>query len=447
MLERGATAAGALAVSGAPAARAASGAFDGTIRISTLGTEFPGAVQSRAEKELGLRIFLDFRTNASFTFNRLVRQEPAAFDILAGYGYLVSPEWPSGNLQPVEIAKITRWQEISPLLKLGTLRPGDPRCRYGQGDAAFRRLYLDPERSGRWRSPARIRPELEGLVVQWTDEKTGLPVGPEPRFCTGVPNAFNFDSFGYNARVIRKQPEELSWAELLNRKWRGRVALLNEPFLGLQDAGNAARAAGLVRIRDLGDPTRREIDVLFKVLTRLSRRKHFHGLWSDYVTPADWMKSGDVVIESIWAASISPLAALGTPVRQAAPREGYRAYAGNFSISNAVTDPARLRACYDFINWWHTGYAGAETLRLGYFPAVAAPSRRFMSGDEYAYWLEGKPAARSYRNPSGDIVARKGHVADGGPFARRACRIASWNSWPKEADLLQERWSEFASTF
>ena len=193
--------------------------------------------------------------------NRLVRQQPAAFDILSGFSYLVNPEWPSGNLQPVEIARIPRWKEISPLFKLGKLRPGDRRCTYGQGDAAFRRLYLDPERSGRWKSPAGTPPELEGLVVQWADEKTGLPVGPEPRFCTGVPGAFNLDSFGYNAHVIRKRPEELSWAELFNRRVaRPRRRWSNDPFIGFQDAGNAARAAGLVRIRDLGDPTRREID-------------------------------------------------------------------------------------------------------------------------------------------------------------------------------------------
>jgi hypothetical protein len=44
------------------------------------------------------------------------------------------------------------------------------------------------------------------------------------------------------------------------------------------------------------------------------------------------------------------------------------------------------------------------------------------------------------------LVARKGEVRDGGAFSHRACRIASWNSWPKEADHLQQRWYEFAST-
>ena len=439
-------AAGALAFSGVPTARAASGSFDGTIRIAGLGSDVPTpAFLNRAGRELGLRIVYEF--GGPYTMNRLVRHEPAAFDILAGYNHLVSPEWPSGSLQPVEIAKISQWDEISPLFKLGKLRPGDLRCTYGQGDAAFRRLYLDPERSGRWRSPAGIRPELEGLVVQWADRKTGLNVGPEPRFCTGMPGAFNLDSFGYNEHVIRKRPEELSWAELFNGKWRGRAALVGDPLTGFQDAGNAARAAGLVRIRDLGEPTHREIDSLFKLLAALKQRNYFRGLWTDFVTPGNWMKSGEVVIESMWAATISPLSALGVPVRQAAPREGYRAFAGLYSISSLVTDPAKLRACYDFLNWWNSGYAGAEMLRANFLNAAQATSRRSMPADEYAYWLEGKPAARNYKSPSGDIVARKGTFRDGGPFTRRACRIASWNSWPREADHLHQRWSEFASTF
>ncbi len=444
-LERGAAAAGALAVSGVPSARAAGDRFDGTIRVATLGFDLLDPIVKQAEKDLGLTILVEFAV--PYTLNRLVRQQPAAFDVFSGFSYLISPNWPTGNLQPVEIARIARWQEISPFLKLGKLRPGDQRCTYGQGDAAFRRLYLDPERSGRWKSAAGTPRELEGLVVQWANEKTGLSAGPEPRFCTGVPGVFNLDSFGYNARVIRKRPGELSWAELFNPRWRGRVALIDDPLIGFLDAGNAARAAGLVRIRDLGDPTRREIDALVKLLLVLKRRKHFYKLWGFPDQAAAWMRSGHVVIESMWAFTISPLSALGFPVRQAAPREGYRAFAGAYSISSTVTDPAKLRACYDFINWWHSGYAGSVMLRLGYFNAVETTSRHFTAPGEYAYWLEGKPAAADYPGPSGDIVVRKGRVRDGGPFSRRACRISSWNSWPREEVYLHDRWYEFVSAF
>jgi putative spermidine/putrescine transport system substrate-binding protein len=447
LLGRGAAAIGTLALSGVPTARGGTKTFERTIRIATNEYDigFVPSVASRAQKELGLRILVEFASQ--FTMDRFVRQQPAEFDILSGFNHLIDSYWPTGNLRPVEIAKVKRWNEISPFLKLGKLRPGDRRCTYGQGDAAFRKLYLDPERTGRWKSAAGTPRELEGLVVEWVDEKTGLPTGPEPRYCTGVPGSFNLDSFGYNARVIRRQPDELSWAELLNAKWRGRVALIFDPFVGLQDAGNAARAAGLVRIRDLGDPTRREIDALVKLLLALQRKKHFHGVWSAAQTAGDWMRSGSVVVESMWAFTISPLSALGFPVRQAAPREGYRAWAGAYSISSTVTDPARLRACHEFINWWHSGYAGSVMLRGGYFNPVEATSRLSMPADEFGYWIGGKPATRDYKGPFGDVVVRKGQTRDGGSFSRRACRIASWNSWPREAEYLSRRWGEFVSAF
>jgi putative spermidine/putrescine transport system substrate-binding protein len=420
---------------------------DRTLRIATIGIDIGSipSITSRAQQEIGVKILPEVSFGEEM--NRWVRQQPAAFDIFEGYGFWLDPDWGSRHLQPIEISQVDRWREISPLLKLGKLRPGDPRCTYGQGDAAFRKLYLDPARSGRWKSAVGTPRALDGLLVEWVDERTGLPVGPEPRFCTGVPGYFNFDSFGYNARVIRKQPEDLSWAELLNRRWQGRVAIPDDPFISFQDTANAARAAGLVRIRDVGDPSRAEIDALFKLLFALRRGRHFYGVWPDYQTATEWMRSHHVVIESMWASSISPLAALGFPVRQAAPREGYRAWASIFSISTAVAHPAKLRACYDFLNWWHSGYAGSVMLRFGYFNAVAETARAFMGRNEYAYWVDGKPADRDYPGPYGDKVVRRGHLRDGGPFTRRACRIASWNSWPAEATLLQRRWYEFVSTF
>ena len=118
-----------------------------------------------------------------------------------------------------------------------------------------------------------------------------------------------------------------------------------------------------------------------------------------------------------------------------------------FLAGAAAAGALALRACSDFLNWWNAGYAGAEMLRFNYVNAVQATSRRFMPADEYAYWLEGKPAARSYKSPAGDIVARRGDVRDGGAFTRRACRIANWNSWSREVDHLHQRWFEFASTF
>ena len=39
------------------------------------------------------------------------------------------------------------------------------------------------------------------------------------------------------------------WGELFNPAWKGRVALLNDPGIAMQDAGNAVKALGLMKFR------------------------------------------------------------------------------------------------------------------------------------------------------------------------------------------------------
>jgi putative spermidine/putrescine transport system substrate-binding protein len=441
----GAAAAGAF-VAGAGRVAAAPTTFDGTIRVLGLGYDLLDPIRKQAERDLGLRI-----VNAAEyppVIQRRVRQQPATFDAFSCSQQDVAEFFATGNLQPVEIARLRRWRDITPLYKLGKAQPGSARCTYGRGDAAFRRLYVDPDRSGRWKSAPRPPPGFEEVLVQWTDERTGRPVGPEPKFCTGVPGTFNFDSFGYNEDVLVKRPGELSWAELLNPRWHGRVALnCFDPQGGLQDTANAVQAAGLMRFGDLGDPTRREIDRLAKLLLAYRKRGQFFDIWPQGGDPVTWMRAKEVVACTMYAAQIASLAALGVPIRQAAPREGYRAFAGLLMISREVRDPARLAACYAFLNWWHSGFAGSVLLRAGYYSAVQGTSRRFMAPGEYAYWIEGKPADRVYPGPFGDNSIQAGRMRDGGSFARRACRLSSWNSTPRQQQHWLERWQEFVSSF
>ncbi len=444
-LAGGALAVGALAT-GAGRAGAARARFDGTIRVGGLGYDLLEPIRRRAGRDLDLRIVS--AVGPPPVIQRWVRQQPGAFDILSCFAQDIAEFWTTGNLQPLEIARIRRWKDVTPLYRLGKLHPRDARCAYGQGDAPFRKLYLDPDRSDRWRSAPGAPRSLDRLLVQWADEATGKPVGPEPRLCTGLPGTFNLDSFGYNAKALRKRPEELSWAELVNRRWTGRVALIADPHVGLQDGGNAVQAAGLMRFGDLGDPTRREIDRFVKILLALRKKGQFFNVWNiPSAQPVEWMRAGEVVIGSLFAGQVAALAALGFPIRQAAPREGYRAFAGLLSISAEVTDPAKLDACYDFLNWWHSGYGGAVLLRQGYYTGVQATSRRFMAPGEYGYWMEGEPADRTYGGAYGDASVRKGRVRDGGSFATRACRISSWNSIGTQDEYLLKRWQEFVSSF
>jgi putative spermidine/putrescine transport system substrate-binding protein len=191
--------------------------------------------------------------------------------------------------------------------------------------------------------------------------------------------------------------------------------------------------------------TGRDIDALVKVLLAYKKRRHFFGVWSDSYDGSDWMTHGQVVIESMFAESIARVRAGGHPVRQAAPPEGYRAFGDLFSISSAVKDRAKLQACYDFINWWQSGFAASVLIKEGYYNAVQATSRRFLPAGEYAYWVEGQPAHGNYTGPYGDRSVRKGQVRDGGALARRACRIAVWTT--RASGYVQKRWNDFVLSF
>jgi putative spermidine/putrescine transport system substrate-binding protein len=442
-LVRGGAAAAAVAFPAVAAAEGGSrGTFDGTLHVLGIGTGEFDQIKRLAEHDLGFKVAFDV-TGGDGLVHRAIT-EPASFDILAHYYFTYDLIWSKGALQPVDTRKIARWQQVNSLFKSGKVRPGDPRCTYGQGDAPFRLMYVDD--SGKYPVPTGLLPGATG-IVQWIDERSGKPYGglPEPRYVDAVPNYFNMDSIGYNARVIARPPEQVSWAELLNARWTGRVALFGGAQIGFLDAGNAAEAAGLMRFRDKGDMSRGEIDRLVKVLIRLKKRGHFYGFWNelDAQRPIDFMLSKEVVVESMWTAHVVALQAKGFPVRYAAPPEGFRGWSGGFAISSAIKDPARLQAAYDYINWWLAGRPGAVMMRLGYYSAVQATSRRFVAPAEWDYWIAGKPAARNLPGAFGDVTIHKGQVRDGGSFLRRACRYGSWDSVFREHAHQERRWHDF----
>jgi putative spermidine/putrescine transport system substrate-binding protein len=84
-------------------------------------------------------------------------------------------------------------------------------------------------------------------------------------------------------------------------------------------------------------------------------------------------------------------------------------------------------------------------MKQGYYNAVQATSRKFIEPTEYGYWIEGKPAGKDLPGPFGDISIRKGQVRDGGSFATRACKYASWNSYFTESAYQVRRWNDFLS--
>ena len=102
-----------------------------------------------------------------------------------------------------------------------------------------------------------------------------------------------------------------------------------------------------------------------------------------------------------------------------------------------------LDACYEFINWYLSGWVGAFLNRQGYYSAVLETAKANMSADEWGFWMEGKPAQGDIKNPQGQVVEKKGAVRDGGSFYERMGAVACWNAVMDEDRYMVQKWNSF----
>jgi len=417
--------------------------FKGTLNVTGLGVDLIDPIKEIAERDLGFTLAFD--ATDTITSQQKILTQPDSIDVWSGYAHEYDRIWPSGNLLPIATSSITNWAQISNIHKLGKLDPASTVCTPGQGDAFFRQMYLDPDNTGAWPTSPEVAEELRGEAVQWVDETTGETVGPEPSFIKGVPQNFNMDSVGYNQDVIPLEPEEVSWGELFNEAYSGRVALLADPSIAYQDAGNAAQALGLIEFETLGNLTRDEIDGLTQIMIDLKQRGHFRGFWTTFDESVNLMSSGEVVIESMWSPAVALLVIQGVNVRYAAPPEGFRGWGALTGLpAHLADDPSKLDAALRYVNWWHSGEPGAIMMRQGYYNAAQENTRAFATPEEWDFWFGGQPAAvdlPGLTGQVGDVTA--GQVRDGGSFEDRGCRYSSWNSQFAEAEYQVQRFNDF----
>jgi putative spermidine/putrescine transport system substrate-binding protein len=402
-------------------------AFDGVVRV--LGTpEVLAPVMNAARLSFPYRVAVELADDAELL--ERVAGDPSAFDVVSAGVDQVERLWASGNLVGLDRARILLWSQVSALYVLGRFEPSFTSCRSGRGDAPYLRMW----------SSAVHEP---GALVRSVAGETPPPA------LAGAPSTFGLDAFAYDGTVVDALPYQVSWGELFNRRWRGRVALCADPVAGFQSAALAAGALGAVRVANAARPTIGEVDALARVVERLQDGGQFRAFWSTLDESADLLAGKDVALEPLsWPAWVL-LRASGHPVRYADPLEGSRGWAELLLFSRAaVADPARLQACYDVVNWWHAGGPGATHMRLGWYNAVEAASLldRFVSQDEWDYWIRGLPAAIPLSTVYGEDTVPQGAVRDGGSLSHRACSVAVWRSdFGDAAEHAAARWQELAS--
>jgi putative spermidine/putrescine transport system substrate-binding protein len=461
LLKRGGVGAAAVAGLGAmagpaAAAPAASSQFTGTLRVISLGVEWPQGAQQQAEKDLGFKFNIQLMgTNAQVQKSIT---DADSFDIGGLYNYQYFQIWPTGNYVPVDTRQLTAWRQLYPVFTKGRVNPANKAATTGQGNAPYRVLFVDPGRKGRWPLTTEGPKTNKEIVVWWDAARNRAFNGlAQPRYIIGPPAHFNMDSMGYNGDILTKAPGQVSWAELLNNRWKGRVALLNDPGILTQDAGNAAQALGLMKFKNLGNMTRGEIDRLVKILTTYKKNGHFRAFWATFNESVNLLASKEVVIESMWSPAVALLVAQGVNCRYAFPKEGMRGWCSAQGITKtAANDPDRNKAAYDYLNWMYNGYLGALIMRQGYYIGngsrlrnwIASPAGKAAGFDvaEYDFWYNGRPAAKNLPGITGKVGdIKKGQVRDGGSFSKRSTKYSSWNSFFTQNVYQVKRINDFLS--
>ncbi|MEN3110317.1 PotD/PotF family extracellular solute-binding protein [Uliginosibacterium paludis] len=339
---------------------------------------------------------------------------PNSFDLIDTEYFSLKKIMPTGNLLAIDAKRIKNADRITPLFTKGEIagkKVGD------QGTAPKKVMFLEGPASKKF----------SATPTEWM---------------TLIPTVYNADTLGIRPDLIKRPID--SWKELLNPEFKGKAAILNIPSIGIMDAAMVVEAMGLHKYADKGNMTRAEIDLTIKTLIEAKKAGQFRALWKDFNESVNLMASGEVVIQSMWSPAVTAVRTKGIACNFQPLKEGYRAWAAGFGVPKSVKGK-KADAVYEFINWFLDGWAGAYLNRQGYYSAVLDTAKARMEAYEWAYWMEGKPAAKDIKAPNGELLAKAGAVRDGGSYEQRMGGIACWNAVMDENEYMVRKWNEFVA--
>ncbi|MFK7873744.1 MAG: PotD/PotF family extracellular solute-binding protein [Oligoflexales bacterium] len=369
-------------------------------------------IRKQAMKDLGIHIVFEPAGSASVL--QKAAADPSSFDVYEQWSDSINILWQAKAIQPLEIEKIQKWKDINPLTKIGKVTP---EAQYGAGDAPYKILYVQKDKS--------------------------LGSKPTP-YISFMPYVHNVDSFGYNTDHIAKGEayKTESWAWLLDDKHRGKVGLVNAPTIGIFDMALAAQAANLMKFNDIGNMTTTEIDQLFDILNEKKQKGHFSGFWNSVPQSVNFMVKKRVYIQSMFSPGVSEAKGKGIPVTYASPKEGFRAWHGVMCLSSK-TEGHTKDAAYEYMNWWLSGWPGAFIARQGYYISNPEQSQPLLPAEEWDFWYKGAEAKKDLKGPDGKITIYQGQKRDGGSYFKRFNHIAVWNTVMNNYDYSLDKWYNF----
>jgi putative spermidine/putrescine transport system substrate-binding protein len=383
---------------------------DEPIRILTTEIQPWRLLQARAEADLGFSLeFIELDFNSA---QRLAALDPSSYDVYDQCFHNLDIVWHWRAVQAIDTRRIQQWDKLDEFPRLCGVQG-----RQGMGDVPASRLFVQQD-------------------MTLSDNPTGQ--------ISMLPTFYNFDSFAVEASALDVDTTVTSWSALVDPEWAGRVALVDEPAIGLFDLAMALSASGQMQFEDMGNMTVGEIDALVAHAMTLIQNGHFSPFWLRADEPAERFLNGELSLASIWSPTIVEMKRLGVKVRQARPKEGYRAWHGGMCLSRNLSGQ-KLDRAYEWLNWYLDGYAGALVARQGYYMSVPEQVRAHLPKADWDYWYEGLPAQHDLDDVAGRPAIKAGEIRSGGSRLDRASHIAIWNSTMDEHNYVVRRWNELVS--
>ena len=383
---------------------------DVTLRQFGTGVSNINAVADKVKEDLGFTLQMT-ALDSDAVAQRAVTQ-PKSFDIADIEYWICKKVFPAGTMQPMDTTKLKNYQYISKLFIDGKLTPDS---EIAQGTAPHTVGFVE----------GADRVELASAPTQWM---------------TLVPTIYNADTLGIRPDLIERPIN--SWADLLDPAFKGKASILNIPSIGIMDAAMVCEAMGEVTYGDKGNMTQEEIDKTIAIMIDAKKAGQFRAFWKSFDESVNLMASGEVVIQSMWSPAVAAVRSKGIACKYQPLKEGYRAWGGGIGLAKHLTG-LELEAAYEYIDWYLSGWVGAYLNRQGYYSAAPATAQKFMSEDEWGFWMEGKQAQGDILSPDGKVMEKAGAVRDGGSYEERMGSVACWNSVMDENKHMVRKWNEF----
>jgi len=381
-----------------------------TLRQFGTGVSNLNAVAEKVKADLGFTLSMTALDSDSVA--QRAATQGNSFDIADIEYWICKKVFPAGNMQPMDTGKIKNFDKIVPIFITGKLTPTST---IAQGTAPHSVGFVEGKDSTKFAK----------TPTQWM---------------TLIPTIYNADTLGIRPDLVGKPIK--NWRDLLDPAFKGKASILNIPSIGIMDAAMVCESVGEVKYGDKGNMTQAEIDKTIAFMIKAKKDGQFRAFWKTFDESVNLMASGEVVIQSMWSPAVAAVRAKGIPCVYQPLEEGYRAWGGGLGLAKHLKG-LELDAAYEYINWYLSGWVGAYLNRQGYYSAVLDTAKGNMSADEWAFWMEGKPAKSDILDPDGKVMEKAGAVRDGGAFPERMGKVACWNAVMDEDKYMIRKWNEF----